>query len=42
LDRGDKGTYSHAEVRVLVYESIKENGWMVKETGPLDMALPKV
>jgi hypothetical protein len=33
LDKGDKGTYAHAEVRVLVYEQIKSNNWL-KE--PLD------
>jgi SpoVK/Ycf46/Vps4 family AAA+-type ATPase len=32
LDKGDKGTYAHAEVRVLVYEAIKQNNWLVKET----------
>ena len=28
LERSDKGMYSHAEVRVLVYSLIKEHGWM--------------
>jgi ATPases of the AAA+ class len=28
LDKGDKGTYSHAEVRVLVYECIKQQNWL--------------
>jgi hypothetical protein len=32
LDRGDKGTYAHAEVRVLVYETIKEQGWVDPNT----------
>ena len=31
LDKGDKGTYAHAEVRVLVYETVKRNGWLVPE-----------
>lgn len=30
LEKGDKGTYAHAEVRVLVYETIKAHGWLVK------------
>ena len=28
LDKGDKGTYAHAEVRVLVYSLIKQNHWL--------------
>jgi len=31
LDKGDKGTYAHAEVRVLVYELVKKNGWLTPE-----------
>jgi len=31
LDKGDKGTYAHAEVRVLVYETVERNGWLVPE-----------
>lgn len=31
LDKGDKGTYAHAEVRVLVYELIKQHGWTSQE-----------
>lgn len=34
LDKGDKGTYAHAEVRVLVYSTIKSQNWLQKE--PLD------
>lgn len=28
LEKGDKGTYAHAEVRVMVYECIKSQGWL--------------
>ena len=28
LEKGDKGTYAHAEVRVLVYDAIKQNHWV--------------
>lgn len=28
LDKADKGTYAHAEVRVMVYDVIKRQGWM--------------
>jgi len=28
LEKSDKGTYAHAEVRVLVYETVKINGWL--------------
>ena len=31
LDKGDKGTYAHAEVRVLVYELVKKSGWLDPE-----------
>jgi len=31
LERGDKPTYAHAEVRVLVYEAIKTNHWLEKD-----------
>lgn len=31
LDKGDKGTYAHAEVRVLVYELVKSKGWLNPE-----------
>lgn len=31
LDKGDKGTYAHAEVRVLTYDLIKQHVWMDKE-----------
>ena len=31
LEKGDKGTYAHAEVRVLTYETIKAQNWLVKE-----------
>ena len=32
LERSDKGMYAHAEVRVLTYETIKSQNWLVKET----------
>ena len=28
LDKGDKGTYAHAEVRVLTYDAIKQHNWL--------------
>lgn len=28
LEKSDKGTYAHAEVRVLVYDAIKQNHWV--------------
>ena len=28
LDTGDKGTYAHAEIRVMVYDLVKKNGWL--------------
>ena len=31
LDKGDKGTYAHAEVRVTVYSQIKQHGWEKNE-----------
>lgn len=31
LDKADKGTFAHAEVRVLVYEAIKGNNWLLEE-----------
>lgn len=31
IEKGDKGTYAHAEIRVLVYELIKSQNWLVKE-----------
>ena len=37
LEKSDKGTYAHAEVRVLVYETIKSQNWLGKE--PLDKRL---
>lgn len=32
LEKGDKGMYAHAEVRVLTYETIKSQNWLEKET----------
>ena len=34
LDTADKGTYAHAEVRVLVYDLIKIHGWLAVEDFP--------
>ena len=38
LEKSDKGTYAHAEVRVLTYETIKSQNWLAKE--PVDKPNP--